>query len=75
MCLSDTLHTVTEELHANEVDNTADDASLFPPYLSSPASPTGGGRGAAKTHLPTNEAALKQLAASHDLPGLVLENR
>lgn len=36
---------------------------------------TGGGRRAAKTHLPTNEAALKQLAAYHELPGLVLEHR
>jgi hypothetical protein len=35
----------------------------------------GGGRGAAKTHLSTNEAALKQLAVSHELPGLVLEHR
>lgn len=35
----------------------------------------GGGRGAAKTHLPTNEAALKQLALTHELPGLVLEHR
>lgn len=37
--------------------------------------PAGGGRGAAKTHLPTNEAALKQLAVKHELPGLVLEHR
>lgn len=39
------------------------------------ACPAGGGRGAAKTHLPTNEAALKQLATKHELPGLVLEHR
>jgi hypothetical protein len=35
----------------------------------------GGGRGAAKTHLPTNEATLKQLAQVHQLPALVLEHR
>lgn len=34
-----------------------------------------GGRGSAKTHLPTDEQTLKQLAALHPLPGLVLEHR
>lgn len=32
-------------------------------------------RGSAKTHLTTDEAALKQLAPLHPLPGLVLEYR
>ncbi|KAI8467833.1 MAG: hypothetical protein J3K34DRAFT_460173 [Monoraphidium minutum] len=34
-----------------------------------------GGRGAAKTHAPTDEAALRELAPLHELPGLVIENR
>jgi hypothetical protein len=36
-----------------------------------------GARGAAKTHLPTDEASLKQLqlATGHELPGLILEYR
>jgi hypothetical protein len=36
-----------------------------------------GARGTAKTHLPTDEASLKQLqlATGHELPGLVLEYR
>lgn len=34
-----------------------------------------GGRSAAKTHTPTDEASLRQLASLHALPGLVLEHR
>lgn len=34
-----------------------------------------GRRGAAKTHRTTDEAALKQLAALHPLPALVMEHR
>ena len=34
-----------------------------------------GARGAAKTHLPTDEAALMQLAQQHELPSLIIEYR
>lgn len=37
--------------------------------------PTARGRAAAKTHLPTDEAALRELQALSPLPGLVLAHR
>lgn len=51
------------------------------PFFSSTAATVllaaAGARGTAKTHLPTDEASLKQLqlATGHELPGLVLEYR